>query len=408
MGFKGIRVNASDIPDGSITTPKLADGAVTTPKVTDGAVSSPKLQSASVTGAKIADGSISSAKIGVSLSSDNYSPGVAGWFIDRVTGDVEFGSGVFRGLVEAAEIRASDFLTGTTRPRIVIGPSYFESGVPALIFETVVGQALRGNVANHDLGTGTDSLRTQVTSGKETSTGDQATLLLDSAPSGGRSVLSLVGTDNVFSSRGALNNNQLRMRAPSDAAHYLEYNSGDDAAWLHGWRVRLRSGQADVSEHVGGGGFAESRTESRSGTAFRQHTASSHFNTSDRRFKANLRQAPNTFDHARAVVNAPVYHWEDERGHTRCGPLAEDLPVLVTQKTRLVPFREEERDVEVDVPAPEGGSYKRTDRRTVCVPEAPIEDVLLVSTGAQMGIMWGAVAELTNRLAVLERKAPPQ
>lgn len=51
------------IPDGSITTAKLADGAVTTVKLADGAVTTVKLADGSVTTAKIADGAVTTAKL---------------------------------------------------------------------------------------------------------------------------------------------------------------------------------------------------------------------------------------------------------------------------------------------------------------------------------------------------------
>jgi len=52
-----------DIPDGSITTAKLADGAVTTAKLADLAVTSAKIADGAVTSAKIADLAVTTAKI---------------------------------------------------------------------------------------------------------------------------------------------------------------------------------------------------------------------------------------------------------------------------------------------------------------------------------------------------------
>lgn len=51
------------IPNGSITTIKLADGAVTTIKIADGAVTTPKILDANVTTAKLADNSVTTVKI---------------------------------------------------------------------------------------------------------------------------------------------------------------------------------------------------------------------------------------------------------------------------------------------------------------------------------------------------------
>ncbi len=57
------RDNVQIIPDGSITTIKLADGSVTTIKIADGAITTPKILDANVTTAKIADNAITPAKI---------------------------------------------------------------------------------------------------------------------------------------------------------------------------------------------------------------------------------------------------------------------------------------------------------------------------------------------------------
>jgi len=64
------------VPDGSVTTAKLADGAVTTAKIADGSVTTAKLADGAVTTAKIADGNVTSTKLadgaatGTKLGSD--------------------------------------------------------------------------------------------------------------------------------------------------------------------------------------------------------------------------------------------------------------------------------------------------------------------------------------------------
>lgn len=73
---------SSEIPDGTITTPKLADKCVTTPKVGDGAItgikiaddsiSTPKMVDASVTTPKIANASVTNEKV-VSITGDKIS-----------------------------------------------------------------------------------------------------------------------------------------------------------------------------------------------------------------------------------------------------------------------------------------------------------------------------------------------
>lgn len=54
------------IPDGSITTAKLADGAAATAKIANSNVTTAKLADKAVTSAKINDGAVSSAKLGAS------------------------------------------------------------------------------------------------------------------------------------------------------------------------------------------------------------------------------------------------------------------------------------------------------------------------------------------------------
>ena len=56
-------VGVYDIPDGSITTAKLADDSVTTAKLVDGSVTVAKLATDSVTTAKLVDGSVTAAKL---------------------------------------------------------------------------------------------------------------------------------------------------------------------------------------------------------------------------------------------------------------------------------------------------------------------------------------------------------
>ena len=136
-----------DIPDGSITTTKIADDAITTPKLTALAVTADKIAANSITAAKIvagtitgdklaantitankidgrellikdaagnvilgagytldgstyiADGSISNAKIGNTIQSNIYISGTYGWKIDK-TGNIELNSAVFRGTLD--------------------------------------------------------------------------------------------------------------------------------------------------------------------------------------------------------------------------------------------------------------------------------------------------------------------
>lgn len=63
--------SSSDIPDGSITTAKLADSAVTTIKISDSNVTTAKIADSNVTTAKLADGAVTAAKIDPAI--DSYS-----------------------------------------------------------------------------------------------------------------------------------------------------------------------------------------------------------------------------------------------------------------------------------------------------------------------------------------------
>lgn len=54
------------VPDGTITTAKLADGAVTEPKLADDAVTGEKIADGAVGGSKLAEGSVDSSKLALS------------------------------------------------------------------------------------------------------------------------------------------------------------------------------------------------------------------------------------------------------------------------------------------------------------------------------------------------------
>jgi hypothetical protein len=55
-----------DIPDGSLTSVKLADGAVTAPKLAEDAVTGEKIADGAVGGSKLAEGSVDSSKLALS------------------------------------------------------------------------------------------------------------------------------------------------------------------------------------------------------------------------------------------------------------------------------------------------------------------------------------------------------
>jgi hypothetical protein len=63
LGSVPFAMQALTVPDGSMTTPKLADGAVTSAKIADGTVSAADLANGAVTSAKIADGNVTTADL---------------------------------------------------------------------------------------------------------------------------------------------------------------------------------------------------------------------------------------------------------------------------------------------------------------------------------------------------------
>jgi hypothetical protein len=66
---------AEQIPDGSITTVKLADGAVTSVKIADGAVGTADLADGAVTGAKITDYTLTASEMGWGASIRGFTSG---------------------------------------------------------------------------------------------------------------------------------------------------------------------------------------------------------------------------------------------------------------------------------------------------------------------------------------------
>ena len=60
-------------------------------------IRSNQIDSGEVNTRVLADGAVTSKKFATDIQSDNFVPGVSGWLIKRVTGNVEFNEGVFRG-----------------------------------------------------------------------------------------------------------------------------------------------------------------------------------------------------------------------------------------------------------------------------------------------------------------------
>ncbi len=342
MGFRGgINLTSADIPDGSITEPKLADGAVTSPKVGDGAVTRTKLTDGVVDTAKLADGSVASAKIAISLRSDNYSPGLAGWAINRDSGDVEFADGTFRGLVEAAVVLGSLFQTAATGRRIEAGPNVKTGDTPIIAFHGSVAQNLPGMLFS--VGDSTDSSRhsTSLRSPQRVSTDDVSQLNLFSAVDNGET---RIDADSLLFQCGDIKKRGL--------ATYFNLTGPDGASVGSQWQM------------IDGAFHARNRFNS----AWIPVRASGFEVQSDRALKSNVR-APD-YQFLPVVDAAPVRQWEhvlgeppNEQRVTEVGVMAEDLP-------------------------------EHMQRRTV--------SGTMVSSTSLMGVLWGAVRELTARLAVLE------
>jgi|GEM_PF-2618654 len=64
-------VEPEDIPDGSITTLKLADGAVTTPKLADNAITNIKIANTTITGSKLANATITQTQLATNAVGTN-------------------------------------------------------------------------------------------------------------------------------------------------------------------------------------------------------------------------------------------------------------------------------------------------------------------------------------------------
>lgn len=100
--IKDATISGAKILDATIGNAKIRD--LRADKITAGYLNVDRLQVNSINGNRVTNGTITSGKISTRLQSDNYVKDTSGWMIDRSTGDVEFGSGHFRGSVEADKV----------------------------------------------------------------------------------------------------------------------------------------------------------------------------------------------------------------------------------------------------------------------------------------------------------------
>jgi len=94
-----LAVDTANIVNAAIVAAKIADLAVTRAKIALAAIGTAQIENAAITTALINDAAITNAKIGNTIQSNDYSPGAAGWQIQK-TGITEFNSGIFRGSLQ--------------------------------------------------------------------------------------------------------------------------------------------------------------------------------------------------------------------------------------------------------------------------------------------------------------------
>ncbi|MER5277819.1 hypothetical protein ABT025_18950 [Streptomyces sp. NPDC002809] len=154
-------VVASDILDGIVTTVKLADDAVTqakvavgaigateisdnaitTPKIVAGAVQTAQLDALAVNASKIAAGAVTTAKLAAlavtanELAANTITAGkLAAGSVDATAlkADAITGKTITGGSIVGATVTGAIVRTGTTGPRLLMGPDAGGTGVPGL------------------------------------------------------------------------------------------------------------------------------------------------------------------------------------------------------------------------------------------------------------------------------------
>lgn len=332
MGFKGVRVDSRDIRDGSVTTPKLADGAVT------------------------------SIKVAASLRSDNYVAGSTGWRIERDTGNVEFGAGVFRGRLIGAEFRTAETLT-----RIALGPNDVDPDSGAHSIKLFPNEAAEVYAPSYvfayrpTASAGTARQRTSITSPRRLSTDAVTSLTLESDGTVADTDAFLVSRELFVTASGYTD---LKATLHTGSVDLINDNGSTGAAW----------------QMLNGAFHARNRVNS----VWIPVRASAFEVQSDRSLKRNVRESRTK--HLDIIANAPVREWEDGQGYTDCGPLLEDLTGMVG--IRQAPIFNRERD--------------ERDEPVTSEDEAVGHDGM-VSLTSLVGTLWGGVREMESRMTALER-----
>ncbi|MGN1115193.1 MAG: hypothetical protein ACI4TH_01330, partial [Candidatus Ornithomonoglobus sp.] len=141
--------SASEIPDDSITSAKLADGAVAEDTIGTGAVTETKLRDGSVTTAKLADAAVTNAKL-ADRAVDTYNLADGAVTAAKLCGESVTNDNIVTGAVDARAI-ADDSITleklaETLKERIIIGDKNTGSTAahPDFVLESGIYQFLGG------------------------------------------------------------------------------------------------------------------------------------------------------------------------------------------------------------------------------------------------------------------------
>lgn len=112
--IRKLSVSNAQIENLAVDSAKIAALAVGTAKIADAAITTAKIDNLAVNSAKIADLAVTNAKIGSFIQSTSYSPGVAGWHINK-DGTAEFRNVLVRGDVQASSLNAATGTIGLIR-----------------------------------------------------------------------------------------------------------------------------------------------------------------------------------------------------------------------------------------------------------------------------------------------------
>lgn len=122
----GVYIDGASINTGTIGNAQIANAAIDTAKIAD----------ASIVNAKIGDAQITDAKISGVIQSAGYAPGNTGWKIDK-NGNVEFGSGVFRGNIYAEAGYFSGIVSAASVQAALSNSTNFTYAIPGTYSLTI-------------------------------------------------------------------------------------------------------------------------------------------------------------------------------------------------------------------------------------------------------------------------------